>query len=216
MHPSGARHIPTPTYTYSDACDDDAGPHRHAGVIPLPQRMQSLLRPCSALSQCQFATCTQALIPSPVPACLRSLPRPSLALPPSEFESLYMRSLTPTPVPASFYSLAPAWTNIPTHKWDHHLCFSPSLPVDYPAPCVPPSHLVADPARSRLFWWHWVLVSPSTYCVSTTCLSSWQLYHNCNHRERVDCLFHVTHSQGPALPDPVGPPVAASHTPRGV
>ena len=36
---SGARHTPTATYTYSDACDDDAAPHRHAGVIPLPQRI---------------------------------------------------------------------------------------------------------------------------------------------------------------------------------
>ena len=57
-------------------------------------------RPSSALSPCGFATCMRALIPSPVPACLRSLPRPSLALSPSEFESLYMRALTPTPVPA--------------------------------------------------------------------------------------------------------------------
>jgi len=49
--------------------------------------------------------------------------------------------------------------------------------------------------------------------LSLTTLSD---YHNCNHRERVDCLVHVTHSQGPALPDPVGPLVAVSHTPRGV
>jgi len=41
----------------------------------------------------------RALIPSPVPACLRSLPRPCLALSPSEFES-YVRALTPNPVPA--------------------------------------------------------------------------------------------------------------------
>jgi len=89
----------------------------------------------------------------------------------------------------------PACTNIPAHKWDHHPCFPPSPPVDYPAPCFPLSHLVDDPARSRLFWWHCVLVPPSTFCVSTTCPSPWQRYHNCNYRERVDCLVYVTHSQ---------------------
>ena len=89
-----------------------------------------------------------------------------------------------------------AWTNIPAHKWAHHPCFSPSPPVDYSAPCFPPSHLVDDPARSRLFWWHRVLVLPSTSCVSTTCPSPRQLYHDCNYRERVDCLVHVTYFQG--------------------
>jgi len=64
--------------------------------------LRSLLRPSSALSQCEFATRMRALILSPVPACLRSLPQPSLALSHSEFKSLYMRSLTPTPVPAGF------------------------------------------------------------------------------------------------------------------
>ena len=50
--------------------------------------------------------CMRALIPSPVPACLRSLPRPFLASSASEFESLYtrhmMRALTPTHVPTGF------------------------------------------------------------------------------------------------------------------
>jgi len=64
--------------------------------------LQLLLRPSSALSACEFATCMRALIPSPVPACLPSLPQPSLALSPREFESLYMRALTPTHVPAGF------------------------------------------------------------------------------------------------------------------
>ena len=76
--------------------------------------LQSLLRPSSALSACEFATCMQAIIPSPVPACLPLLPRPSLALSPSEFESLYMRALTPTRVPAGFRQSGsrpgqPAW-----------------------------------------------------------------------------------------------------------
>ena len=39
---------------------------------------------------------------SPIPACLCSLPRPSSAMSPSKFKSLYMRALTPTPVPAGF------------------------------------------------------------------------------------------------------------------
>ena len=64
--------------------------------------LRSLLRPFSALSPCEFATCMRALIPSAVPACLRPLPRPSLPLSPSEFESLYMRALTPTHGPAGF------------------------------------------------------------------------------------------------------------------
>jgi len=42
-----------------------------------------------------------ALIPFTVPACLCLLPRPSLALSPSEFES-YMQALTSTPVAAVF------------------------------------------------------------------------------------------------------------------
>jgi len=76
--------------------------------------LRSFLRPSSALSACEFATCMRALIPSPVPACLPSLQRPSLALPPSEFESLYMRVLTPTHVPAGFRQSGsrpgqPAW-----------------------------------------------------------------------------------------------------------
>jgi len=62
--------------------------------------LQSFLRPSSALSVCEFATCMQALIPPPVPACLPLLPRLSLAPSPSQFESLYMRVLTPTHVPA--------------------------------------------------------------------------------------------------------------------
>jgi len=77
-------------------------------------RLRSLLLPSSALSACEFATCMRALIPSPVPACLPLLPRPSLALSPSEFESLYMRALTPTHVPAGFRQSGsrpgqPAW-----------------------------------------------------------------------------------------------------------
>ena len=57
---------------------------------------------------------------------------------------------------------------IPVHKWDHHPCFPPSPPVDYFTLCFPPSHLVDDPARFGLFWWHRALVPPSTLCVSTT------------------------------------------------
>jgi len=76
--------------------------------------LRSLLQPSSALSPREFATCMRALIPSPVPACLRSLRRPSFALSPSEFESLYMRTLTPTHVPAGFRQSGsrpgqPAW-----------------------------------------------------------------------------------------------------------
>jgi len=63
---------------------------------------------------CKFATCIRAIIPSPVPVCLPSLPQPSLALSPSEFEPLYMRALTPTHVPAGFRQSGsrpgqPAW-----------------------------------------------------------------------------------------------------------
>ena len=36
--------------------------------------LRSILRPYSALSPCEFAKCMRARIPSPVPACLRSLP----------------------------------------------------------------------------------------------------------------------------------------------
>jgi len=66
--------------------------------------LQSLLRPSSALSACEFATCMRALIPSPVPTCLPWLLQPSLALSPREIKPLYMRALTPTPthVPAGF------------------------------------------------------------------------------------------------------------------
>jgi len=78
--------------------------------------LQSLQRPSSALSACEFATCMEALIPSPVPVCLPSLPRPSLALFPSEFESLYMRALAPThhSIPTDFRQSGsrpgqPAW-----------------------------------------------------------------------------------------------------------
>jgi len=85
--------------------------------------LRSLLRPSSALSPCEFATCMRARahrwhrwepIPFLVPACLRSLPRPSLALSASEFESLYMSALTPTHVPAGFRQSGsrpgqPAW-----------------------------------------------------------------------------------------------------------
>jgi len=41
--------------------------------------LRSLLRPSSALSEspCEFTTCMRALIPSTVPACLRSLPGPA-------------------------------------------------------------------------------------------------------------------------------------------
>jgi len=74
--------------------------------------LQSLLRPTSALPACEFATCMQALIPSPVPVCLPSLPRPSLALSPSEFKSLYMRALTPTHIPAGFRQSGP-WPGQP-------------------------------------------------------------------------------------------------------
>ena len=64
--------------------------------------LRSLLRPSSVLSACEFATYMGALIPSPVPACLPLFLRPSLTLYPSEFESLYMRALTPTHVHAVF------------------------------------------------------------------------------------------------------------------
>ena len=95
--------------TYSDACDDDAGPHQHAGVIPLPQRICDVpviapsIDTSSALSPCEFATCLRALIPSTVSACLRLLLQPSLALSQSasKFE-LYTRALTPSLVSAGF------------------------------------------------------------------------------------------------------------------
>jgi len=79
--------------------------------------LRSLLQPSSTLSPCEFATCMRALIPSPVPACLRSLPGPSLALSPlaSEFES-YMRALTPTHVPTVFQQ---------SHSWPGQ----PVLPI---------------------------------------------------------------------------------------
>jgi len=76
--------------------------------------LRSPLRPSSALSPCEFPTCRRALIPSPVPACLCWRSRPSLALSPSEFESVYVRALTPTHVPGGFrqsgsWPLQPAW-----------------------------------------------------------------------------------------------------------
>jgi len=49
--------------------------------------LQLLLRPSSSLPACEFATGMQALIPSPVPACLPWLPNPPWLFP-SEFESL--------------------------------------------------------------------------------------------------------------------------------
>jgi len=100
--------------------------------------LQSLLRPSSALSACEFATCMQALIPSPVPACLPLLPRPSLAPSPSEFESLYMRALTPTHVPAGFRQSGsrpgqPAWpiTGITTRVFRRPLLLPTPRVMEY-------------------------------------------------------------------------------------
>jgi len=70
---------------------------------------------------------------------------------------------------------------------------APSPPADYPAPCFPPSHLVDDPARSGLFWWHRVLVLHILF-INNLPLSL-TTHHNCNYRDLVDCLVHVTHSQ---------------------
>jgi len=92
--PPKCRKQPSPTMNLRCACDRFC-------VHP---------RPCLHVN----FTCMRALIPSPVPACLPSLPRTSLALSQSEFESLYMRALTPTHVPAGFRqsgsrSGQPAW-----------------------------------------------------------------------------------------------------------
>jgi len=80
--------------------------------------LRPLLRPSSALSPCEFAKYMRALIPFPVPACLRSLPGPSLALSQSEFNSLYMRELTPTPVAAGFRKSGywPGQTSLPINR----------------------------------------------------------------------------------------------------
>ena len=95
--------------------------------------LRSLLCPSSALSACEFATCMRALIPSPVPACLPLLPRPSLALFPSVFESLYMRALTPPMFPQFQTVWLPAWTTSLANNWAQHSCFPPSPPVANPA-----------------------------------------------------------------------------------
>ena len=36
---------------------------------------------------------------------------------------------------------------------------------------------------------------PTLHILCTTCPSPWQLCHNCNYHEHVDCLVHVTQSQ---------------------
>jgi len=117
--------------------------------------LRSLLRPSSALSPCQFATCMRALFPS----CLRSLPQHSLALSQSEFESLYMRALTPTHVPADFRQSGsrpgkPAWpiTGLTTRVFRRPFLLPNLRSIEY-----------YDDRR--------VLVPPSTSFVSPACPS---------------------------------------------
>ena len=104
--------------------------------------LRSLLRPSSALTPCEFATCMRASIPSPVPACLRSLPRPFLASSVSEFESLYMRhmmrALTPTHVPTGFRQSGsrpgqPAWpiTGLTTRVFRRALLLPTPRVIEY-------------------------------------------------------------------------------------
>ena len=73
----------------------------------------------------------------------------------------------------------PAWTTSLTRNWAHHSCFPPSSPV-------------ANPGCNRIFWWRRVLVPPSTSFILPVCPSPWQFYYDCNCRERVHCLIHVT------------------------
>jgi len=100
--------------------------------------LESLLRPFSALSACEFVTCMQALIPYPVPACLPFLPRPSLTPSPSDFKSLYLRALTPTHVPAGVrqcgsWSGQPVWpiTGLTTRVFRRPLLLSTLHVVEY-------------------------------------------------------------------------------------
>jgi len=122
--------------------------------------LRSLMRPSSALSPFEFATCMRALISSPVPACLRSLPRPSLALSPSEFESLYMRALTPTPVPAGFRQSGsrPAQTSLPingiiTRAFPCPLLLT-TLPRAFPRPILLTTPHVLDYSDDIMFLSH--------------------------------------------------------------
>jgi len=78
------------------------------------------------------------LILSPVPACLPLLPRPSLALSPSEFGSFYMRALTPTHVPAEFRQSGsrpgqPAWpvTGLTTRVFRRPLLLPTPRVIEY-------------------------------------------------------------------------------------
>ena len=107
--------------------------------------LRSPLRPSSALSARKFATCIRARIPSTVPACLPSLPRPALALSQSEFESLYMQALTPTPVPAGFRQSVsrpgqPAWpiTGLTTRVFRQPLLLPTPRVTEYSYDVHPP------------------------------------------------------------------------------
>jgi len=65
------QHTPTPTTATTMLAPTDMQ-ESSLSHNKLALCLRSLLQPSSALSQCEFATCKRALIPSPVPACLRS------------------------------------------------------------------------------------------------------------------------------------------------
>jgi len=122
--------------------------------------LRSLLRPSSALSPCEFSTCMRVLIPSPVPACLPSLPRPCLVLSPSELESLYMRALSPTHVPAGFRQSdsrpgQPAWpiTGLTTRAFRRPLLLT-TPPRVFPCPLVLTTPRVREYSGDNVFLPH--------------------------------------------------------------
>jgi len=99
----------------------------------------------------------RALIPSTVPACLRSLPRPSLTLSPSEFE-LYMQALTPTPqaVPAGFRQPGsqPVQTSLPTNGITTSPLLLTTPPLAFPRPILLTTPPVLDYSDDIVFLSH--------------------------------------------------------------
>ena len=153
------QHTPTPAMTMLAPTDmQESSLSHNEFALCLP----SLLRPSSALrlSQCEFATCMRALNPSPDPACLRSLPRPSLALLPNEFESIYMPSLTPTPVPAGFRQSGsrPGQTFLPINEFTTRAFPRPLLlttpPRAFPRPILLTTPRVLDYSDDIVFLSH--------------------------------------------------------------